>query len=148
MQIEWPDEGKGQNNLEQCERVKRVRNLQSEESLQEKGWSLVVSRRRPKAKPVFRPWHSNQETPPRWLVAKPLPFKSSEGEVKEGIERKMGEKSEEMKEAGDPVLGRIGKFGKFQARVSLLSFYLSFTVIICTNWIRFTHIQDNSIGSR
>ena len=57
------------------------------------------------------------------MVAKPLPDQqsSSEGEVKEGIERKMGEKSEKMKEAGDPVLGRIGKFGKFQARVSLLS---------------------------
>ena len=43
--------------------------------------------------------------------------------VKEGIE---------MAEAVDPVLGRIGTFGKFQARVSLL-YYVSLLLIIYSN---------------
>ena len=43
--------------------------------------------------------------------------------VKEGIE---------MAEAVDPVLGRIGTFGKFQARVGLL-YYISLVLIIYSN---------------
>ena len=67
---------------------------------------------------------------------------SSEGErVEEG-------ESKEMEEAkADPVLGRIGKFGKFQARVSPLSYYLLPTMylslmvlVIFTNGIYIRYI--------
>ena len=59
--------------------------------------------------------------------------------VKEGIE---------MAEAVDPVLGRIGTFGKFQARVGLL-YYISLVLIICSNCAHstiHTHLGLNSIA--
>ena len=63
-------------------------------------------------------------------------YSQIEAEVKDGTE---------MAEAVDPVLGRIGTFGKFQARVSYYTILASFSSSTQIGHIpQFTHIWDST----
>ena len=73
-----------------------------------------------RTKPVCQPLGSRRSRAERPFVATAPLFTKCVGRSDRTCEDVMADKvTEEMRECGDPVLSRIGNFGKYQARVSV-----------------------------